>query len=247
MATEESPADASLEKVMPGVHQRLQAQLGMLNQLGDSVMTGFHEVKQQVSVGFCEMVEEQKQMLQEHSSLVLGATLVDAGKNLMNSPCRSVDSKRSVVSPDDPVAAPKPATSPPDLNSKPAATEIFVNAPRMKHKHDSLPSLFEEWFGVGEEEGIHGWNEKHGKVWRKAAGIDPSQYSRTHRLIVSIQQEAKRLKVQPLTVVQEWDAMFKASNNSVASFVKALQRLGKIPTKKPRGNKKEAVAAVTLH
>jgi Transcriptional activator of glycolytic enzymes len=109
--------------------------------------------------------------------------------------------------------------------------------------------VWNEWFGLGDfcddHGGIAGRNLRFGAKWRKEAPcLDNSQFSRTHRVIKAIGEQAAARNLQPEDIIEEWEAVFDKSKRSLSSFVRGLQALNYIPKKKNRGRKSKEAAPV---
>jgi Transcriptional activator of glycolytic enzymes len=254
LASSEDPFDATLEKVMPGVHQRLKGTDDKVESLSRQVNESFSVLTETINSGFQSLVQQHGDVLRESCEMV-GASLVQAGHHVMNTnrnPPTGVSTECPPLSP--PVVLtgepgspetnliPVPAT--PSPVASPAIDDLLVFF-RMKAKHNSLRDLWDEWFGLNEWSndeycGVAGRNERFGAKWRKQAkALDKSQYSRTNRLIVAITNVSTMRNCQPDDIVLEWEPLFQQSRFSVANLVRGLQELNMIPKMKSRGGTKK--------
>lgn len=244
LENDNSPLDADLHKVLPGVHERLQANhaaieavdrkvTAKLDTIHDSVTTGLH--------GLRSVMVQHKEETDELVGLSLGRSLVQAGNNLM----RSSPSNRANESFDSDDFSVKP--TPPVINninnsggcSSPTEVAEDHKFFRMILKHPDLESVWNEWHGTGTFDndmygGVAGRDSRFGVKWRKEH-INPTLHSRTSRLIQAIQFHANEESVSPQDIIIDWDPMFKEAKHSVHTLVKRLQQEGKIPKLGARG------------
>ena len=253
--TETNPLDAELEKVLPGVNQRLNAAHSVLLCVQQNVGC----LAETVTKGF-EKVISATDMWNSRTGEMVGCSLVEAGNLLrQSSPMspggNSVDTFQRQFG----VAA---ASTRMDTSTTGGTTvtmlsqsqETSVSSERMQAsptgspadhsrykpsmKHTSLMSVWNEWFGREEFKddygGINGRNMLHGSKWRKH--INATAYSKLSQLIKGINQYAAEQRKPPEDVMEEWNPLFVESKYSVSNFVKAMQALGKFKKLKPRGS-----------
>jgi Transcriptional activator of glycolytic enzymes len=254
LASEQDPADVSLDRVMPGVHERLRGITTSVDGLTRK-LESVHEVfNESLQAGLGAMNRLASDALRE-SSVILGSTLIDAGATLLNSP--SSRRTEQPTSPSSPSGESVQAHH--DLNSNPKnlapndqeATATADEDPkglyefRFQAKYTTLASVCDHWLGIGDFAdglgGVHGRNSKFGSKWRKkATALDSTTYSRVNRIIKAIAEQAKLRGVQPEVIIEDWEPLFESSRYSLANFVDGLKRLNVIRTTKSRGrnNKK---------
>ena len=253
--TETNPLDAELEKVLPGVNQRLNAAHLVLLCVQQNVGC----LAETVTKGF-EKVISATDMWNSRTGEMVGCSLVEAGNLLrqslpMSPGGNSVDTFQRQFG----VAA---ASTRMDTSTTGGTTvtmlsqsqETSVSSERMQAsptgspadhsrykpsmKHTSLMSVWNEWFGREEFKddygGINGRNMLHGSKWRKH--INATAYSKLSQLIKGINQYAAEQRKPPEDVMEEWNPLFVESKYSVSNFVKAIQALGKFKKLKPRGS-----------
>ena len=252
LENEEDPADASLERVMPGVHERLKSITTSVEGLTRKIDTVHNTFSDSLQAGLDSMARLASDALRE-SSVILGTSLIDAGASMLNSsPSRrtaggtscsnSPDGERSGES--------EPAL---DLNSNPPTTT--ADSPdenlrglydfRFQAKYSSLQSVYEHWLGIGDYAddpfgGCAGRNAKYGGKWRKEASfLDSTTYSRVNRIIKAVGEQAKARGEQPEAIVSEWEPLFELSRHSLHNFVEGLKQLNIIRTTKTRGRNKK--------
>jgi hypothetical protein len=244
LTTESNPQDADLEKVLPGVNQRLNASHSLLVGMQHQFEHKFEQLTETVKCGFTQVTSLTENWKEETDKLV-GCSLVQAGTNLLRQSSPMSPGSEGAASLDDDMAiSPALAISPARQNrTTPTVTTTATNSNqehsryRMQLKHATLHSVWKEWFGLDEfaDEfgGINGRNKLHGSKWRKH--LNGTTLSKVSQLIKGINAYAVERKVQPEDVIEEWEGIFTASKNSVCNMVKALQHLGKMKKLKQRG------------
>ena len=109
----------------------------------------------------------------------------------------------------------------------------------MKPKHQSLRSLYEEWYGLGDycdgTGGVDGRNKRQGARWR--AHINRQHYSRCSRIVSAIDTTALQNSSGWETAVKTLESMFQSSNCSLSKMVLQLQEAGVLQKGKTRGIK----------
>jgi hypothetical protein len=198
---EENPLDADLERVLPGVHERLHANHHSNNQnyqavsnkldcVMETVVTGFETM----ATGFSQVLQHTSMYVQETDKLV-GASLVNAGRHLINtnrnfsspvqasapgqwSPARSPNSTTGTVNTTQGVQLREQL--PTALPTNAVHSEEEHSMYRLQSKHSDLASIWDQWLGEGifanEYGGINGRNQLHEAKWRRH--IDKTEYSR---------------------------------------------------------------------
>ena len=233
---DQEPTDAAtLDRLLPGIRERLAGIDESVATVRNDVKRGFEDVKEAVEQGF-----NSAQFRQDDSMIAIGASLINAGTDIINT--ASPPSKRARPSepmPAEEAVAKLAAKSPPADSQSDEMTEKILSF-QFKTKYDSLQDLFCHWYGEGKYEdgleGVAGRNMRYGKKWRKDSKmIVPTQYSRIARVIKAIADTAKHRNVQSAEVIREWEPLYEQSNKSVHRLVEALKTLGIIQTTKARG------------
>ena len=254
LETECNPMDAELEKVLPGVNQRLNANHSVLLYLQQNMGC----LAETVTAGF-EKVLSATETWKTEADRMVGCSLVEAGNNLLrqSSPtspggqsvseferefefvhaCARMDTTATTTVTATPRMLSQSQT--PRSNKAQTATGSPDDHCRYKlsMKHASLTSVWNEWFGFDEFKddygGINGRNKLHGSKWRKH--INATAYSKLSQLIKGIQQYAGEHNMRPEDVIDEWNSLFVEAKLSVSNLVKAMQASGKFKKLKPRG------------
>jgi hypothetical protein len=106
----------------------------------------------------------------------------------------------------------------------------------MKAKYNTLRSLYQEWYGLGEYQdshgGVAGRNKTYGSKWRQH--INRQHYSRVKRIVEAIDVERERTGNDWTVVVEALEPMFMAAKKSIANMVTKLQQEGRVPRHKKR-------------
>ena len=118
----------------------------------------------------------------------------------------------------------------------------------LKPKHQTLRSLYNEWYGLGEfstsfggRGGIDGLEREQGASWRKH--IKSHTFSRLKRIVTTIDQlkeasggtAAEKLEV----ALRVLEPVFQESKRSTATMVVKLQSGGYLQKGNPRGIKRK--------
>jgi Centromere DNA-binding protein complex CBF3 subunit, domain 2/Transcriptional activator of glycolytic enzymes len=241
LSSEQSPLDASLEKVLPDVFTRFQ---GVDDKMSSLVDRKVEAVVSHIDSGFQPLRQDQSDFLRESYSAI-AASLINTGVAMMgcanppNSPGASKASGKDLYAGSPVVTSPDPSPDPQQQREKEPATRSPHATFVLRAKHNTLADVWNEWFGQAEFTdgfgGVAGRNSRFGGKWRKEAQcLDASQYSRTQRLVKAITQQSTERKVQPEEIVAEWESLFQESNRSLATFVRALQNLNYIGKRKTR-------------
>jgi hypothetical protein len=106
----------------------------------------------------------------------------------------------------------------------------------MKQKHNTLCSLYQEWYGLGEYNdscgGVAGRNKRNGSVWRKH--INRQHYSRVKRIVAAIDTEIDRTGKEWTEVVESLEQLFDEANKSLAKMVDKLKDKRLVPNGRKR-------------
>jgi hypothetical protein len=169
LSTDSCPLDAKLENVIPGLHQWHRANDSSLRQLSETI-DGFKEklesntrsvvdsLKQEISVGFSRAADSLSPRRKQQSETGALSELVDIFDGHEHG-------------------------GPTDETTNDGPTKLI-----MKPKHNSLSSLYQEWYGIGVHKdslgGVAGRDRRFGTRWRK--DINRQHYSRVKRIVVTI-------------------------------------------------------------
>jgi hypothetical protein len=242
LANESNPMDADLERVLPGINQRLNAQHSLLAGFQQQVDYKMDRLTQTVAAGF-EKVTNITENWKEETDRIVGCSLVEAGTNLLRqSPTTSpggADSMDMEFSAIKESATRTPTATETNSNSNRLLPQIGQSTTsgtsstikpeehsryRMSLKYPSLASVWNEWFGLEEYAdeygGINGRNKMHGSKWRKH--LECTSYPKVAQLIKGINAFALDNQQQLEEIIAEWEGIFTASKRSVNNMVKAL-------------------------
>jgi Centromere DNA-binding protein complex CBF3 subunit, domain 2/Transcriptional activator of glycolytic enzymes len=241
LVNDDCPLDAKLENVIPGLHQ-------------------WHRANDQALKSVIEAVDNHMTGLRETLSTIQD-TQVAGVSNIKEEIARSFACAAVSISPRHHVQASTQQKCPPRKEFDSGLDELadlFGNEPTsettmevttntnsvmtrrffMKAKHQTLRSLYEEWYGIGNfadcDGGIDGRERKLGPNWRKH--IDRQQFSRASRVVAAIQTVMKQNGLTWEAAVEKLEPMFASSNQSTAKMVENLQTAGILRKGKPRGS-----------
>ena len=261
--TEQSPLDANLEKVLPGVHSWHKANDLAITSLGRKVET----LAESVQEGFQRLVEAQSSQRAESdqrlaSSFIQVATSLIGGnpKKIQTPPKFTYLATEEQGSPGDSSDGDCDMTNAELFTSPAGATknnDILLNKSfspsparqptdedlklhqtfRMVLKHSTLINLYAEWTGTDAFNdgfgGVEGRNRLFKAKWRKH--IDPTLHSNTKRAVDGIRNFAKREKFEIIQACISLQHHFVQCNCCVGKFVVVLQKMGLVLVQKKRG------------
>ena len=247
LETEKCPLDASLEKVMPGVHQWHQITNDTINSLARNVTDLKGELKGEMENlhGTLLTAKEDTRMDLARVHMAIALQLMQGGVgDVTNVNMNSLPTNMLLTSPQPTVRCPY-TTTPPTM-----ATEEVPQDPadldanrlfRMKPKHSSLTGVIKEWFGLDEfadgHGGIQGRIDKYKSTtkWRKKSMIHPQHFSRTMRTVKAVEQLARQQGIDTVAAASMLEERFQACEKSLANFVNWAQQDGLIMKRASRG------------
>jgi len=239
LSTEESPLDAKLEAVIPGLFQWHTANSDAVRRVQEEVQAVGNTVKESFKT-----LEELQTARQQSADRKLAASFINLAQQLAGNLDVTMDSPQptepqqaedlSCVNREEP---PSPVATPPLLDE-----DIDFTKFRMVHKHKTLSDLLDEWNGVGAFHcpygGIQGREMKWKGKWRKH--INSMHFSRTKRTMLAVLGFAEEQ-----CYGDSFDACASLQNKyavdcncSVAKFVELMKKDGLLDNKKPRGKKR---------
>lgn len=250
LENEKSPLDADLEKVLPGLNQKLHASQNAVTELGCSLNFRMDRVEQAVTTGF-NNIQSRLEAWKEDKNKMIGNVLVQAGTSLLtqNAGATTTDNDLS----------PYELQELPELNL-PKLSEPFVSSTkvkkskhmqstlsldeactfRLRSRHDSLRSLWNEWHGsealFDKYGGVDGRNKKYGAAWRRH--LNKTQYSRNKQIVSGIMASAKRLECYPEHLMDEWQSIYEQCSLSPGVFIRKMQADGIFVKKAAQGKSK---------
>ena len=249
LANEASPLDATLESVLPGVHQWHRANDAAVKTVGRRIDDIVEAVKEGLKEGFKEitnatMVNQQAQdrklaiVFANIAKGLLNGNVVASPENEMGGTTNSTTmpmSQESVQSPEQE-----------DNNQLNDPSDALHNKTyRLPSKPQSLRDLWDAWYGVNSNHcaygGVEGRNKKFGAKWRKH--IPPAHYSRCCRTIKAIQKFALEKHQRNEDAIETLESMFHECSYSVYNFVDVMQEKGYLKKAAKRG--KQAIATAS--
>jgi hypothetical protein len=237
-----SPLDATLESVMPGVHQRFVALEGHVKTLNRGVTSSFDQLKTMVQDGFQAGFTALHEYNRERDSQ-LAARLHTMAEGL------------ALPSPSIGAGAPFPPRrrQQQQQESPSPAGDVTPPSPGPRHhrmvlKHHSIESLWNEWYGLGEFEGkpvVGGIDaiERHDKSkWRKHFSMsEKKHFSRSQIVIRGINATIHDRGETFETTMESFEVTYEAEAKfSMAKMAAIVQTLGLVARKKSRGKTKQA-------
>ena len=216
---EESPLDANLEKVMPGIRQWHSTHNANVERIRQGLEALANKIDD-VAVKARQEREESDRRLAD--SLFVMANHLSGSTVCETFPLVQVGQKDV------------------DVEVNESLTENASGIFRMIVKHGSLSDLWNEWYGLENfddgEGGIAGRNKKHGRKWRKH--LSAQQYSRTQRVVQAINKYSEVHNVPTEEAVYDLEEAFANVGFSVAKMVDYCKAKGLLTAKLPRGKKK---------
>lgn len=228
------PIDASLETVLPGVHQRMQATQDALmantaavHAIDDRIDT----LCDRIDLGLTNVVQHLDNERARSDRKIASAFLQVTTELLRDTSGRGHLGKETPA-PSTPTNDTGTSTgtgttvtdgTSPDVdmllntNSPPSGNRSLFSSPgepkysnyRMAKKHKTLEDMWDEWNGTGrfadDDGGIKGRNKKYGAKWRKH--LEVQQYSRTKCIIQAVLNYADNHRVEvgeALSVMNKW-------------------------------------------
>jgi hypothetical protein len=236
--TGESPLDAKLEAVLPGVHQRLVANQREVVSLRTFVTTEFSNLGSQISEAFAnqELAIQERDQQTGEAYLSLAQRLLGEGR----SPNRPSPNRPR------PTSLGVEATNSDDDGDNNSTTNTVMARPHsLVMKHKSLFTIYYEWYGLEHyvntpvEGGIASLEARFKTKWR--AHFSPAEktyFSRLQKVIKGIQEQGRREAKEPDKILEEWDTLYQGeAKSSVTKMAMLVQSMGLVITRKARGKK----------
>ena len=248
---EQSPLDASLESVLPGVHQWHRANDAAVRTVHRRIDTIAEAVKVGLKEGF-EQITNTTAQNQQMQDKRLAIVFADIARGLLSGSVQSsptgVDSPMVTQQEDndtDMGVARRQTTNSSNSSShnELGASDAPENKSfRIMSKILSLRDLWDAWFGIGSHPcnygGVEGRNKKFGAKWRKH--IPAAHYSRCCRTVKAIQHYAKENRLNKDDAITALEPIFKECSNSLYNFIEVMQEKGHLKKAAKRG--KQAIA-----
>ena len=251
LENEESPLDANLESVLPGVHQWHRANEAAVKSVHGRIDTLMETVKVGLKDGF-DRISSTTALNQQLQDKRLATVFAEIAKGLLQGtvtqPTMSPDS-RSADEQGDIAMTPAMRQSGStttinmadsmDCDGDESPSSFENRSYWLPSKPLSLEEIWDSWHGASDQHGgIVGRNKKFGAKWRKH--IPPAHYSRCCRTIKAIESYAKHNKIKVEESLAQLDPIFKEEcGKSVYNFVEKMQEKGFLKKAAKRG--KQAV------
>jgi hypothetical protein len=232
-----SPLDATLESVMPGVHQRFVATDGHVKALDRKIVSGFEKLDDKVDALADHFTD--LQAYNRERDLELADTLRSIAARL-GTPAGSTLSPPRTTRPQQ-VQSPSRGG-----DQQPSPSPDGARRHRMVAKHHSIQSLWDEWHGLGDfldkpvVGGIAAIETLYKSKWRTHfSSSEKKHFSRSQIVMRAIQttcdgcDEPFEETIGSFEVSYEVDAKF-----SIAKMATIVQNLGLVTRKKSRGKTK---------
>jgi hypothetical protein len=232
LRNEDSPLDAKLESVIPGINAWHSQTLSRLTQVEDGVNKlneGLKKLDNTVSHNSLAKQQQDMQFIRGFLQNMSNQISLMSSKIMPNDTTDQSGFGLTLATQSDNVEGDADAPTMDSTNS-----EVTFH---MQLTHASLPSLWNEWFGEGPyqdiEGGIHGRNNKHGSKWRQH--FNKQRYSRTCRIIKAIEHVAKDSGLSGLDAARQLDNIYQEVNRSLIKSVEVFQKKGYLTKMKKRG------------
>jgi uncharacterized protein YdiU (UPF0061 family) len=239
---DQSPLDANLEKVLPGVHQWHR----MNNQSIEELKRNIQELGTAKTDGMKSIADDAREERQ-----LADRRMADAFRQLANlydaeedNGEKTIQIAEAIALPDSPDGAgfysPDPSFETRVQDTTPRYDNTYefeenIKLPMMA-KHKDLIGVWNEWFGyddfADEYDGVAGREKRFGLKWRKDV-VNPQHFSRTKHIITAIQDAAKSNNMTELEVVASWEEDFATDRCSIAKFVNRLKESGWLKERAP--------------
>ena len=217
-----SPLDATVETVLPGVHERLDAQRKATEDLHGIV---------------CRLETKMDGCIESTQNSTL--LRVETEANLMFRRIRGSARDENIESMDTEETAPRNCTS--AVNS-PNRTTIVNHLPIIPITYSSLCQLYDHWRGEGEyaniyEGGISRLESEKGSSWRRTWDNSANKrLSKVKSIVLAIQHESTQNEMSIADVLAMWEDIYsRHCNGKLSNFHAWAVENGKIALKKARG------------
>ena len=223
LQSEDSPLDARLESVLPGVYQWHQSTVSTLKSMGETINARLDDLSKQQK----ELAEQQNDFAERFSNKLIGLGLEIRGRT------------GATVPPLDELALLMGACQQSE-KGRPAASPIEERK-LLEIRHETLETMYNEWYGLGsftdDEGGIAGRNQKYGSAWRKH--FPRQDYSRLSRIINAIDSLKTKDNLRTEDAIQCLEPLYQKCGKSLRKMVDTLQQQGYLTRGKPRGIKRK--------
>jgi hypothetical protein len=253
LEVEEDPLDANLEKVLPGIHQRLA-----VNHTDIKQEIAMSRQEQRIIREEQRLAREEQQRAREEQKMMfadlmhrMASSLLEVSQaslplNLKEPPSRVSVCTNSVNTASVSTISERNSRHTENSQMNSVSTilkDVSQDQYTMTHKYASLEDIWNEWHGLeqysnpgdGVVGGIEAREKRYGKKWRKH--ISSQHYSRTLRIVKMMKSKQMELGSDQ-AMMEALQPVFEQSKNSLSSMITACQQLGYIAKQKPRGRRK---------
>ena len=252
LANQTDPLDASLEKVLPGVHQWHRINSGELSKLQDLLKESVGDLNMKYDVIHSTILASREETNRQLSAafLQLSNYFLQHGNSVPGDGIRRLPDSHQVVQVQ--VGATETFTQETgtanendgDANDPADLHALFWMVP----KHLVLLDLIHEWFGVGDYYdcygGVDGRNKTFKTRWKKKCHINAMHYSRTERTVKAVEEYALRKHMNKFDAAVQLQDVYEINcKQSVTKFVLWAQEEGLITKSKSRGSRKKHMDA----
>lgn len=226
MNDESSPLDASLEAVLPGVHERLDGQRKAIQDLQGLV--------EKLEGTMKSVMQQTRDDTMNRLEIEIHRMFRNIGRN-GNSICFNAEDDRSLTMGE--------ISERNDQNCERINhPSVLVNRPFMPITYRSLQQLYNHWIGKGEYEemypgGIQKLEVEMGAKWRKNwDNAANKRLSKVKAIISAIESKAKEEHQSVSVVLSTWEDVYGgACKGKLSNFHSWLVEQGKVQVKKARG------------
>jgi hypothetical protein len=210
-----NPRKATVESVLPGVHQ----QFTNLHHEVNRVRSGVHELKQEFGIQMGDMGTTMRDLLQEFRKEATEGIRMTLAMNFMNFAV-GLAGGQTVASPSIPIASPHPPS--PRVVPPPLPTNTTTNTtdeampvrPEIKNRHPkSGRAIYEEFYGLGDYVGVPiagglaAMDSTYKNKWRLGDTAYNKVYSRMQQISKAVDSEVDKGRTVE-DVLQEFDRLF---------------------------------------
>jgi hypothetical protein len=234
----DSPLDANLQAVLPGVHHRMEINRQELACLRGDVgrLTSAVELSTEV---FYEKVDEIVTMNEEKNA-ALGRMHIMVGSTLLGQE-NSEEGEGEGTPPSSP-----PRTSPPRRQVRPRRSEDFEECPKyhLSPSPKTFFAIYNEWYGGGPDfedipvpGGIAALEDKFKARWRRHfKPCEVKEFSRRRMCINAIAAYATREGVSQAAAMMKMNTIYEEeAKKKVPTMANIVQNMGLIDKKAKRG------------
>ena len=240
----QSPMDYNLQAVLPGVHTRLNGLSGEVRQVTRDVeRLSNHVFSIPTSAQHFAFMADQMRMMQQHQQQLMqqvfgsmSEAIAQAANGFGTSVPRIACPALMENSRFGNSAVVGAASSPPPTEATTTTTTGFGH---VLHRHSTVRSMYNEWYGLEEFEGvpvaggIEAMEKEHGRKWRREKTDD--RVTRQAKVCRKIRELVEVDERQLDEVLEEWNVMYKERNCNLKKLIEDLQQKGILSKNRNRG------------